>query len=488
MAPGRDLMDTNAMHEPKALPADLLTRPAAETARILAWFHLGNARAARRRLGSPEDSEALHDFRVALRRLRSVLQDWRRPTSDTIPGRYLRHLRRLARATGPSRDLEVRLALCDRFSGELPTVTQPGLSWLRSHLEGLRYSADQHSATAVAEGMPELEGDLAARLERYRVELDLAAYRPQPGTAMVLAALVEEAITRVERRLALVHGVEDEQPAHRARIAVKRLRYLLEPFRRELPGAREIVTTLVTLQDLLGDHRDAAGLATEIENLLAARPVTDPRQVQGHVEADERSGLAALAGRLRAQAAEEFARIRADWLGGQAGPMLTDASRLVLRLRAMADPLEIERKYLLRGLPERTRGTEPLEVEQGYLPGALLRERLRRTRHAGEVTCWRSIKAGRGVTRIEVEEEIAEELFDQLWPLTEGSRVVKRRYRIPEGGLVWEIDEFLERDLVLAEVELGAEDAEVIPPDWIRDQVVREVTGEAEFLNSTLAR
>src|SRR5690606_29289488 len=120
-----------------------------ETARLLAWFHLGNARAARRRLGSPEDSEALHDFRVALRRLRSVLQDWRRPTSDTIPGRYLRHLRRLARATGPSRDLEVRLALCDRFSGELPTDTQPGLSWLRSHLEGLRQSADQRSASAV---------------------------------------------------------------------------------------------------------------------------------------------------------------------------------------------------------------------------------------------------------------------------------------------------------------------------------------------------
>lgn len=480
-------MDTNAIPEPKALPADLLPRPAAETARILAWFHLGNARAARRRLGSPEDSEALHDFRVALRRLRSVLQDWRGPTSDTIPGRYLRHLRRLARATGPSRDLEVRLGLCDRFSGELPTDSQAGVSWLRSHLEGLRHTADRQSAIAVAEGMPGLEGDLAARLERYRVELDLAAYRPQPGTAMVLAALVEEAIDRVERRLALVHGEADDQPAHRARIAVKRLRYLLEPFRRELPGAREVVATLVSLQDLLGDHRDAAGLATEIENLLASTPVTDPRQVQAQAEADERPGLAALVGRLRAQATEEFARVRADWLGDQAASMLADARRLAIRLRAMADPLEIERKYLLRGLPERIRGSEPLEVEQGYLPGALLRERLRRIRHAGEVTCWRSIKAGRGVTRVEVEEEISDDLFDQLWPLTVGSRVLKRRYRIPEGGLVWEIDEFLERDLVLAEVELETEAVEVVLPDWIRDQVVREVTGEAEFLNSTLA-
>lgn len=481
-------MDTNAIPEPRALPADLLTRPAAETARILAWFHLGKARAARRRLGSPEDGEALHDFRVALRRLRSVLQDWRRSTSDTIPGRYLRHLRRLARATGPSRDLEVRLGLCDRFSGELPRETQAGVSWLRSHLEGLRHTADRQSAIAVAEGMPGLEGDLSARLERYRVELDLAAYRPQPGTAEVLATLVEEAITRVERRLALVHSEADDQPAHRARIAVKRLRYLLEPFRRELPGAREVVATLVSLQDRLGDHRDAAGLASEIENLLAARPATDPRQVQAVAEADERPGPAALAVRLRARATEEFAQVRADWLGGQAASMLAEARRLVVRLRAMADPFEIERKYLLSGLPDRTRGTAPLEVEQGYLPGALLRERIRRIRHAGAVTCWRSIKAGRGVTRVEVEEEIPEDLFDQLWPLTEGSRVLKRRYRIPESGLVWEIDAFVERDLVLAEVELETEDAVVILPDWIREQVVREVTGEAEFLNSALAR
>lgn len=481
-------MDTTANAEPRALPADLLGRPAAETARLLAWFHLGNARVARRRLGSPEDSEALHDFRVALRRLRSVLQDWRGPTSDTIPGRYLRHLRRLARATGPSRDLEVRLALCDRFSGELPAGTQPGLSWLRSHLDGLRHAADQRSATAVAEGMPGLEGDLSARLERYRVELDLAEFKPQASTVMVLASLVEDAVTRVERRLALVHGEEDDLPAHRARIAVKRLRYLLEPFRRELPGAREVVATLVALQDRLGDYRDAAGLAAEIANLLASRTVEDPRQVQVHAEADERPGLSALADRLRALATREFAEVRAGWLGGGATSMLTEARRLVTRLRAMAEPLEIERKYLLRALPERVRETEPLEVEQGYLPGALLRERLRRTRLAGATTCWRSVKAGRGVTRIEVEEEIATELFDQLWPLTAGSRVLKRRYRISEGARVWEIDEFLERDLVLAEVELEAEDAEVHLPDWLRDHVVREVTGEAEFLNSTLAR
>ena len=42
-----------------------------------------------------------------------------------------------------------------------------------------------------------------------------------------------------------------------------------------------------------------------------------------------------------------------------------------------------------------------------------------------------------------------------MWPLTQGARVLKRRYLVPERDVVWEIDEFLDRSgLWLAEVEL----------------------------------
>jgi CYTH domain-containing protein len=65
--------------------------------------------------------------------------------------------------------------------------------------------------------------------------------------------------------------------------------------------------------------------------------------------------------------------------------------------------------------------------------------------------------------------------------------VRKRRYRIPAGDLTWEIDQFLDRDLVLAEVELAAVDTPVVPPDWLQPYLVREVTGEAEYENRQLA-
>ncbi len=75
-----------------------------------------------------------------------------------------------------------------------------------------------------------------------------------------------------------------------------------------------------------------------------------------------------------------------------------------------------------------------------------------------------------------------------MCPLTAGRRVTKRRYRVREGALTWEIDEFTDRDLVLAEVELRDPEAEPEIPDWLRPVLDREVTGEPEYVNANLAK
>ena len=55
-------------------------------------------------------------------------------------------------------------------------------------------------------------------------------------------------------------------------------------------------------------------------------------------------------------------------------------------------------------------------------------------------------------------------------------------------GLTWEIDEFVDRELVLAEVELKSADEPIQPPEWLRPYLVREVTGEDAYVNLNLAR
>jgi CYTH domain-containing protein len=158
-------------------------------------------------------------------------------------------------------------------------------------------------------------------------------------------------------------------------------------------------------------------------------------------------------------------------------------------LAPVAQPtLEIERKYLLSALPPRVAGCAVLEVEQGYLPGVLIKERIRRTTQGHLVRWYRTFKSGFGLVREEIEEETTARVFEAMWPLTEGRRIRKRRYLVPEGSLIWEIDEFLDQELVLAEVELPS--ATVIPPipEWLRPVLVAEVTGDRAYNNSLLAR
>jgi CYTH domain-containing protein len=158
-----------------------------------------------------------------------------------------------------------------------------------------------------------------------------------------------------------------------------------------------------------------------------------------------------------------------------------------LRERRRAE-VEIERKYLLRGMPPEARVGRSVEVAQGYVPGDRIGERLRHVKFDGGEQWIRTIKVGSGMSRYEVEEETTRAVFDAMWPLTFGRRVAKRRHYVQEGPLLWEIDDFTDRELVLAEVELLDEHQPVPIPSWLEPWLVREVTGEGTYQNSRLAK
>lgn len=151
-------------------------------------------------------------------------------------------------------------------------------------------------------------------------------------------------------------------------------------------------------------------------------------------------------------------------------------------------PMEHERRWLLSALPPRVVTATPAVLHQGYLPGETLIERVRSVTREGTTTWVRTVKLGRGVSRIEVEEPASIELGTAMFALTSGKRVEKRRYAIADGDLLWEIDDFTDRVLVLAEVELREADATVVIPAWLAPHVVREITDDPAFTNWALAR
>jgi CYTH domain-containing protein len=148
--------------------------------------------------------------------------------------------------------------------------------------------------------------------------------------------------------------------------------------------------------------------------------------------------------------------------------------------------MEVERKFLLSERPPGLESHPAKRVEQGYvaLDGAV-EVRVRRNDGADATL---TVKSGGGLARVEEEVDLALARFDGLWPLTEGRRVVKTRYRVPLGeGLTAEVDDYEGdlRGLLTAEVEFDSEaSAEAFaPPAWLG----AEVTGDPRYANRALA-
>ncbi len=146
---------------------------------------------------------------------------------------------------------------------------------------------------------------------------------------------------------------------------------------------------------------------------------------------------------------------------------------------------EIERKFLVRKLPDDLTSYPRKSILQGYLVSLDdgLQVRLRKSGEKYLLT----YKRGTGNVREEREIELNAEQFDALWPATEGKRLVKTRYEIPFGDRVVEIDVYHEKHegLVVAEVEFDEEKAakNFQPPEWLGD----DVTGDPRYSNQLLA-
>lgn len=146
--------------------------------------------------------------------------------------------------------------------------------------------------------------------------------------------------------------------------------------------------------------------------------------------------------------------------------------------------MEIERKYLVRRLPEHLEDYPHLELEQAYL----CTEPVVRIRREGEEYVLTYKSAGL-MAREEYNLPLTEEAYRHLLEKADGIVITKTRYRIPEKeGLTIELDVFhgVYQGLLLAEVEFRTEqDANTYqPPEWFGE----DVTMSSRYHNSTLSK
>ena len=146
--------------------------------------------------------------------------------------------------------------------------------------------------------------------------------------------------------------------------------------------------------------------------------------------------------------------------------------------------IEIERRFLLKNDAWKAVAGAPCLMSQGYL--SVEKDRIIPLRIIGN-RAWVTLKGYiSDVSRSEFEYEIpvadAQTMMDTMCPF----RLEKHRYEVNYQGFVFEIDEYFgdNAPLIVAELELPAEDTPFPRPDWLGE----EITSDGRFTNAYLSK
>ena len=146
---------------------------------------------------------------------------------------------------------------------------------------------------------------------------------------------------------------------------------------------------------------------------------------------------------------------------------------------------EIERKFLVKG-NYKSQAFAQSRIVQGYISSARGRTVRVRIRDGKGYLTIKGASDTSGLSRYEWEKELPLIEAEELMKLCEPGVIDKTRYLVRSGEHVFEIDEFYGENegLVVAEVELGAEDEMFVKPDFIGE----EGTGDVRYYNSQLMK
>ena len=225
------------------------------------------------------DTEFLHDYRVSVRRTRSVQRELKR----AFPPERLAHFRAefkwLQQATGNARDLDVYVLEFDSMRSLVPEQMRDDLDPLLALLRTRRRTARRSTVRALrSERTRSLMTDWAAFLDG----LEQLPESDRPDAAGPIGDVSGARIRKVYRRMVKMGtAIDDDSPAedyHELRKRGKELRYLLELFGTPLYPAevvKPMIKSLKSLQDVLGRHQDRevqVAMLSSLGEKLASAP------------------------------------------------------------------------------------------------------------------------------------------------------------------------------------------------------------------------
>jgi CHAD domain-containing protein len=257
--------------------------PAADAARRVIGSFLAIMRENEAGLRTRTDTEFLHDFRIALRRLRSYVSLAKGSLSAELTDRLKSDLKRIWDLTGPPRDFDVLLLRREEYRAMLTEELEPGLE---RYFERVRTRTDEAYGrlTGFMAG-PEYarimeEWQRFAELAETPAEaLGAAGARP---IASVAPRWLSKRLRQVADGIDAVAGGAPDERMHELRKDGKKLRYLIEILASLYPPktASRLVKQLKDFQDALGELNDLSVQETTLEDDLTRVGGRNPEYVE----------------------------------------------------------------------------------------------------------------------------------------------------------------------------------------------------------------
>ena len=217
------------------------------------------------------DVRSVHQARVATRRLREALPVLRKSLDAHAIDRARLRVRRMTRALGPVRELDVALGNLDDYANR-GVASARAISRVRQSIVQERLRRRRAMLGEITPG----------KVERLRRELSAVGSGPRvggrPGAIRDAVHGVERRAKRLEEAIDAAGSLYDADRLHAVRIAAKKLRYAME-IERELKRSRVTsrIRQLKNLQDLLGHVHDLHVFGEHVHGLQIDATGTDRR-------------------------------------------------------------------------------------------------------------------------------------------------------------------------------------------------------------------
>lgn len=204
------------------------------------------------------DPEFLHDFRVSVRRTRSVLGQLGDVLPPALMECFMPELKWLGQITGPTRDLDVYLMNYPGYLKSVPAEFREDLHPLKEFLAAHKKSEHQSMVCALGSlRYKKLKEDWRCFLAQ-DPDFGLPGERMEEKIILIASERIWKTFKKTIGKGAVITDDSPPSQFHQLRIACKKLRYLLEFFRSLYPedAVSGCIDILKDLQDNLGAFND----------------------------------------------------------------------------------------------------------------------------------------------------------------------------------------------------------------------------------------